>query len=145
MGKRLLRGRHSPGKVRGKEGFTLIEVMISLVITMTAFLAILAMVNTSFRSYGRGKRLTVATNLASQKLGDFKSMEVAAITGGSDTVTEGGTPYTRTWTVSDVDYDGDSVPDMTGDIVKVGVTVSWTQGGKDHQVRMATLTTGKPQ
>lgn len=143
----LLRTMAAAGPKGVKDGFTLIEVLMSMVITMTALLAILAMVNTSFRSYSRGKRLTEATNLAYQKLQDFKTVEVAAIADGTDVVTPANTQYTRTWTVSDVNLDADSdgVPDLQGDIVKVDLEVTWTHGGRDYRVSMATMTTGKPQ
>ena len=131
----------------GAGGFTLIEVIMSLVITMTAFLAILAMMNTSFRSYSRGKRLTEATNLAYEKLQDFKTLDVASISSGSDVVVPANTQYTRTWTVSEVSLDSnsDGVPDLQGDIVKIDLVVTWAHGGRDYRVSMATMTTGKPE
>lgn len=131
-----------------RKGFSLIEVMISMAIALTVTLAILGMFNHAYRIYAGNRRLTVATNLASRKFTEFKAMTVADIKGQtpkSETQVVKGIPYTLDWTADDVDVDGDSTPDLVGDLVKIRLEVKWTLADGDHRVSMATMTTGKPE
>jgi type II secretory pathway pseudopilin PulG len=128
----------------GGEGFTIVEVAVAMAIFLTVMLAVLAMFDSSHRLFARSRLLTKATNLATAKMADFRLTDLAAIVNGNDTVNTEGTAFSRTWNVSNVDVDGDGNPDFLGDIKKVDVVVSWTFNSDNHQVRMATVTTGKP-
>jgi prepilin-type N-terminal cleavage/methylation domain-containing protein len=146
MGQGLLAWKEAPRG--GGRGFSLIEVVISMAIGLTVTLAILGMFNHAYRIYAGNRRLTAATNLATGKLSDFKTMTVAAIKAESpksETRVVGGTQYTLDWTVDDVDVDGDSVLDLVGDLVRVKLDVIWTLPDGAHRVSMTTMTTGKPQ
>lgn len=150
MGERLLTWPGHGGKKSGERGFTLVEVMMSMVITMTVLLAILGMFNSSFRIFAQNKRLTSATNLAYSKTADFKALTIAQIGAQvpkNDTRTVGNVQYTRSWTVSNIDIDNppDGVDDLVGDIVKIDLTVAWVHGGQNYNISMSSLTTGRPQ
>lgn len=143
---RLLTGgaglRHREG------GFTLVEAVVSVGIALTVMLAVLTMFGTALRVFDSNRDLTVAANLANSKIADFRTKTVAELKAENpktDTVTMRGVQYVRSWTVSDIDVDGDSNPDMVDDIVKVDLDVDWTSGGRSRNVSMSTLTTGKPQ
>lgn len=129
---------------RGEEGFTIVEVAIAMAIFMTVMLAVLSMFDTSHRLFAKSRQMTKATNLATDKMADFRLTDLVAIVNGNDTVNAEGTTFTRTWTVSNVDVDGDTVPDFVGDLKKVDVLITWTFQNDSHQVRMETVTTGKP-
>lgn len=138
------------GSRRSREdgGFTLIEALISVGITMTVMLAILGMFTTALKVFDANRELTVGTNLANSKLADFKTMSIGAIKAQnpkSDTVESEGVQFSRTWTVADVDVDNDGDFDMVDDIVKIKLDVDWTYRGRPHTVSLTTLTTGKPQ
>jgi Tfp pilus assembly protein PilV len=151
MGRRVLgKGavRTRPWKLQGREGFSLLEAVIAMTITVIVMMAILGMFNQAYRLYAGSKRLTVATNLACSKLADFKAQTVDDIKAedpkDKDRVVDG-IPFALSWTVSDVDVDGDSTPDMVGNLVKISLDVSYTYRGQAHRVSMATMTTGKPE
>jgi len=143
MGESFLRSRPASGR----EGSSLLEVMVAMAITLTVMMAILGMFGHAYRLYAMNKRLTVATNLAYSKLTEFKAMTVGDIKAEDpkdETRTLEGILYTLDWEVSDIDVDGDSAPDMVGDLVKVNLDVNWDYRGSTHRVSMATLTSGKP-
>jgi len=149
VGERLLMLPPRPRIGRDETGFTLVEVMISMVITMTVLLAVLGMFNSSFRIFAQNKRLTSATNLAYSKMADFKTLTIAQILSQNpknDTRTVNDMQFTRAWVVSNIDVDDppDGVDDLVGDIVKIDLTVAWVHGGQNYNVAMSSLTTGKP-
>jgi len=97
--------------LRGRKGFTLVEIMIALVLFAVGMLAfagleVLAIRNTTY-SKDFGKANTYAQQLIEEKKGTSWSY----VTEGSDTP-EG--RFTRTWTVT-----------TDGDIKHLAVTVSW--------------------
>jgi len=148
MGQGVLTLRHLTGPGLDRRGFSLVEVLISMAITLTVTMAILGMFNHAYRLYARSQNLTVATNLATSKLADFRAMTVDVIKAQnpkSEARVVNGLQYTLNWSADDVDIDGDSVVDMVGDLVKISLDVSWTHADRAHSVSMATMTTGKPQ
>ena len=97
--------------LRGRKGFTLVEVMIALVLFAVGILAfggleVLAIRNTTYsKDYGK------ANTYAQQLIEEKKGISWSYVTEGSDTP-EG--RFTRTWTVT-----------TDGDIKHLAVTVSW--------------------
>ena len=94
-----------------KEGFTLIEVMIALVLFAIGLLAfagleIIALRNVTFsKDYGK------ANTFAQQKVEELKGTAWASVSAGSDTLEQ---RFTRSWTVA-----------TQGEIKNLKVTVSW--------------------
>lgn len=131
-----------------RKGFSLIEVVIAMGVTLTVTMAILGMFNNAYRLYSRSQKLTVATNLATRKFADFRAMTVDAIKAEnpkSENRVVSGVQYALDWTANDVDVDGDSSADLVGDLVKIQLEVKWTLSDGDHRISMTTMTTGKPE
>ena len=91
MAKRVLTG-HVGGTLPRESGFTMVEAMIAMGVTMTVLLALLGMFNSAFRVYDKGEDLTIATNLAMRKIGDFKHLQITDILSGTDCVDRVGGP-----------------------------------------------------
>ncbi|MDY7032896.1 MAG: prepilin-type N-terminal cleavage/methylation domain-containing protein [Thermodesulfobacteriota bacterium] len=106
-----------------REGFTLLEVLISMSVLSMGLLGVAAMSVYVSQGNAQARKVTAATVLAQSQLEAFKDMAYASITTGSDSnnpVDESGNAggiYTRTWTVTD------NVP--YANVKKVECTVSW--------------------
>jgi prepilin-type N-terminal cleavage/methylation domain-containing protein len=118
---------------RRRAGFTLIEILIALVITVLGLSAVAAMfvANASGTSYAR--HATEASVLAEDQLELMLNTPTALLGNGYDRVDEKGVVVTdggfqRTW---DVTWDGD--------IARITVTVTWTEGDGDRQIIIRTL------
>jgi prepilin-type N-terminal cleavage/methylation domain-containing protein len=131
-------------KLMGKNGFTLLEVMIALSILAVGLLSLEGMFVTSMGATSRGGRETQAVQLAQQKIEEFKTTKYDTIVSGGDGVKidslgknvadlpANGLPkiYTRTWTV---------VADANAQLKTVTVTVAWnatTSSDKGHQISL---------
>jgi prepilin-type N-terminal cleavage/methylation domain-containing protein len=239
MGQRILKSGGA-----SERGYTLVEVMVAMAITLMVMMANLTIFNTAQKNLAYARAMTNATNLATTKIDSFRTRVVSAkpcfesattptpaddlinpsfsgngspcstgainpdypglvnepfcspassrnpaydgsgplctspgvrnpnfvasetlnapcctsgcpadqvvVTGGSvvgaaqsETTTLDGVAFTINWTTSFVDVDNDKVCDMTTDVLKVKITVVWTQNGKDHTVTLTTFTNGK--
>ncbi len=120
----------------GQEGFTLLEVMISLAILAVGILGVVGMFSTSIGGNAQGRRMTEASALAQAKLTYLTNMEVyGSLANGSEAGlksdgTSGGI-YDRSWTIS--------TPVSTLKMKRITVKVAWTSKGYTHQVEMTTL------
>ena len=144
MGQRQL----SPGGCRAtaQQGFTIIEIMTAMVVTITVMLANLYLFNIAHGNLSQSRALTAATNLAAGKVAEFRGMTIAQIKAAAPESTPtrlDGIDFTRTWVVTDVDLNSDGTAEMVGDVVKIRLDVSWDQSNKVHHVAIATFTTGK--
>lgn len=104
-------------------GFTMIEVMISVLITAIAALGFIAMYMTETQAGAFTRHSTEASILATDKLEVLRGLEVVA--SGNDTVNAQGNAagmYTRKWTVT-------PVTDATGNTLymNVLVQVGWNE------------------
>ena len=96
-----IRPHRSP---RAREGFTLIETIIALVILTIGILAVATLSSTSIWQVRRGQDLTNAALAAQQVMEQITDTPFDSVVVGShsDTVTVGTIPYTVVWTVADV-------------------------------------------
>jgi len=154
-------------------GFTLIETMIAMSISIVVLLANLFLFSTAQKNLALSRSVTNATNLATSTFAALKGRSLTQIRATTDNVASGltlgthrddpnvppvepaatvdlekrqvldGTTFSRTWRVSNVDIDGDGAPELVGDLVKISLVVTWTLSHKSHQVAMATFTTGQ--
>jgi prepilin-type N-terminal cleavage/methylation domain-containing protein len=132
--RRILSRRRGHSRA-AQRGFTFIEVMIALSISVVVLLANIYLFNTAHRDLALARSITEATNLATSKIADFRAMTIAQINAASPTVSGGANPlgirqgsdtlcpdcpdsacsssdcspaairYTRTWVVSAIDLE----------------------------------------
>lgn len=148
---------------RPEQGFSLVEVMVTLVVLSIGILGHVSFQKIVHRDTGLSGTRNVASNMAAEKLEDLRAFSVLKTTAGSfayediatnaggslanGTVTVGNADLTRSWTVTDYYYDSDlsapttSVP--TGsplpDFKAVTVTISWQD--VDGQAQSVIVTT----
>jgi len=112
-------------RTRNQKGFTLLEVMISMIILSVALLALAGLQIISIRGNAFGGTMTEAITLAKDKIEDLKRDDWSNVASDNDTQVVRGINYARNWQVQTV-----------GQTKEVTVTVSWDNG--NHQVILAT-------
>jgi prepilin-type N-terminal cleavage/methylation domain-containing protein len=112
-------------RVKDQKGFTLLEVLISIVILSVALLAIAGLQIISIRGNSFGGTMTEAVTLARDKIEDLKRDDWANVNTDYDLQVVRGINYARNWAVQ-----------LVGQTKEVTVTVSWDNG--NHQVSLAT-------
>jgi len=103
------------------KGFTLLEVLITLVILSVALLGLAGLMATTVRNNAYGETITEATTMAQDKLEEFKATlwtNLLPTTSGPRTdqrTSSTGINFTRAWTIV-----------ANGSIKTITITVSWT-------------------
>ena len=93
-----------------EQGFTLVEVMIALSISIVVLLANIYLLNTAHKDLARARSITAATNLATSKIADFRAQVMDAspcFTANTTTANLGLVNY---------GFTGNGSPCTTGDI-----------------------------
>jgi type IV pilus assembly protein PilV len=120
--------------VKSKEGFTLIEIMIALVVLSIGLIALAGLQISAMRGNTLSKRMTTAVSIANARIEQIKNMPYANIQSESSTqVTESNMTFTRQVTVSN------DIP--VANTKTVNVTVTWKNGAKSHTVPISTVIT----
>jgi type IV pilus assembly protein PilV len=114
-------------RLKNQKGFTLMEVMISVIILSVALLALAGLQIISIRGNSFGGTMTEAITLARDRIEDLKADDWDNVVAGTDTQVVRGISYARNWTVVQ----------GVGNTRVVNVTVSWDNG--NHQISMATI------
>lgn len=111
------------------KGFTLIEILISLVVLSISLLALAGLMVTTTRNTSFGGHMTEAATFAQDKLEQFRAMGWEHITPDSTDVATGSTGinYSRNWTVVE-----------NGTLKTVTVTVNWTDQ-TNHTVTLVSV------
>jgi type IV pilus assembly protein PilV len=110
-----------------QRGFTLVEVMVTVVILVLGLTALALFFGGTARCAAHTERLAAATELAQAKIEGLLQQTYTTMASGNDTVG----PYRRTWTVSN------SVASAA-----IAVTLQWTElGGHRRSVTVKTLRT----
>jgi prepilin-type N-terminal cleavage/methylation domain-containing protein len=112
-------------RMNNQRGFTLLEVLISIIILSVALLALAGLQIISIRGNAFGGTMTEAITLARDKIEDLKRDDWNNVAAGNDAQTVRGISYARNWAVQ-----------TAGQTKEVTVTVSWDNG--NHQVSLAT-------
>jgi len=73
MGQHILTSRSAR-----ERGYSLVEIMVAMVITITVMLATLAIFNASQRNFAAARAITNATNLGTTLIDDFKTRVISA-------------------------------------------------------------------
>lgn len=123
--------------LRWKEGFTMLEVLIALIILTVGLLGLAAMQITFLRGNSFSIKMTEATSIARNKMEDFNNTPFENITSGNEAgpiVGSTGTQYNRNWVVVDIDNDDDGNIDWK----VVDVTTRWSNPNL-HSVSLSTV------
>lgn len=115
-----------------QRGFSLIEVMVSLLILAIGIVAGLGMTQAGQNGLEAGRRISHATGLAQAMMEEEVSISYAELLGGNLEGEDAVDGFRRTWTVS---------PDRPGaHWLTIQITVEWKdRTGRSHQVRLVTL------
>ena len=115
----------------GNRGFTLIEVLITVFLLVTAILGVISTTVIVIKSNSLSKEMTTATTLAKDKMEGIKNSAATAagydaLAGGSETGLE--TIYTRTWTLT-----------PAAGMKTIEVKVEWNWQSAPHNVILKTI------
>ncbi len=146
---RRVSGRVERGVERGDDGFTLIEVVVSLVIFAILASAAIAMVLTALQVGRSNRARVVAAQLASRQIEEVRGMRTQDIPTGVTTlpnVTTSGTTFHISQNADYVNSNGtanacDSPSGASLGYKQVSVTVTWNGMGSVKPVRDDTLKT----
>ena len=132
MGTRPDRRRaRRPRRARGQRGFTLLELLITMAVTVIGLLGLMAMYVATAKGNESTARSSAAVTVAQETLEELRSMSMVNLVGrfgqtdlpihaNLNTVAgRDGTTYNRHVDVTEVD-------DISRDLVKLRVEVSWT-------------------
>ncbi len=117
-------------KFKKSMGFTLIEVLISLVILSLSLLALAGLMVITTKNNSFGNYLTEAVTLAQDKLEELRAINWNNIVSGADTK-KGATQidFNRSWNVS-----------TNGSIKTIEITVDWNDK-TNHSIRLLSVVT----
>ena len=114
------------------EGFTLIELMITLVVLSLGLLALAGLQVSAIKANAVSKRMTVATAVADATIEQLKDTPYAnVISEAATAVTAGAMTFTRQVTVT--------ANSPTANTKTIQVVVSWTQGTRTYTVPLTTI------
>jgi type IV pilus assembly protein PilV len=115
-----------------EEGFTLIEIMITLVVMSIGLTALAAVQISAIRGNAFSKRMTTAVSIADEKIEQLKNSVYANILSESSIqITQSNMNFTRQVTVKD--------NDLLPNTKTIIVTVDWSEGSKSHSVPVTTI------
>jgi type IV pilus modification protein PilV len=125
--------RRRPIERRGEAGFTLVEVLVSLIILTIGLAGILGLALSGSNAAGYARHATEASVVAQDKLESLRVQPAATLTSGADIVdgkafVNVNGLYTRTWTVS-----------WNGTLANLVVATTWKDGGSDHTITYRTM------
>jgi Tfp pilus assembly protein PilE len=118
----LEKARRAINTIKASNGFTLMEALLAVF-----FLGLLATAVSTVYSSGlqsldeQADRMLLDSRLRS-RMERLVGAEFSSLSDGSEVVTVRGRNYTLTWTVVNVDLDGDATPESTAKQVTVSVT-----------------------
>lgn len=124
-------GAAVPTGTSGQAGFSLIEILVSAVVTLLLATSAFYFLHSQNGVGTQGNDLMKGVNLGKLKLDSLKVSAYEDLTSGSDTVSE---RYIRAWHVSPVN---DSLGLPTGR-KEIGITIQWPLTAV-HSVTLATL------
>ena len=108
-------------------GFSLTEVLISLVVLSVGLLSVGQLMVTSVTTTAYGNHFTQATALAQAKMEEFRSSRPVAGVGSDQVMALNGTRYTRTWSIV-----------ANGEMKFITVVVDWVEK-TNHSIQLSTI------
>jgi type IV pilus assembly protein PilV len=122
----------SKSQVSTEDGFTLIELMITLVILSMGLVALAGLQVSAIKGNTFSKRMTAAVSIANQKLEQIKDTAYANILSESSTqITQSNMTFIRQVTVTN--------NSPMANTKTVNVTVTWSDGSDSHSVPITTV------
>jgi prepilin-type N-terminal cleavage/methylation domain-containing protein len=118
---------------RASGGFTILEVLVSMAVLAIGLIGVVAMQRTSMRASGYSRHATEAAVLGEDKLEQLRTVDIAFVGAGSETVDALGQVsstglFTRSWTI-----------EWESDLATLEVTVAWGEDDGAHQVSFRTV------
>jgi prepilin-type N-terminal cleavage/methylation domain-containing protein len=118
-----------------RNGFSLIEILIALVILSVTSLALAGLMVQTTKNTSSGGRMTEAATFAQDKLEELKATPWADMTSGSDRMSLNGMDYARTWTV----VPNEVAPPFPEPTLKtITITVNWNDK-TNHSIRFLSV------
>lgn len=125
--------------LKKKEGFTLVEFLIAIVILSVGLLALINLQITSIQSNHDSKEMTRATFLAEQEMEVLKNTPYGTLSIGTtqdpnnpmNGLGHSGGIFNRSWTIQN--YNGSNL------MKEITVNVSWTLRGRSHNATYQTV------
>lgn len=102
--------------LKNSAGVSLIEVLVAIAIFAIGISAVAVLQYKTVSGNTRGRMITDATTLGEREMERLMELTYATLTSGSDNTTA---PYTVTWTVTEVDLDGDATNETKQVDIKV--------------------------
>lgn len=117
--------------IRSEQGFTLIEVMISLVIFLVGFLGMAGLFSVVAQTNREASNRTRADQVLYEKIEQLVSTPYAAISSGADQDTVGQVVFHREWTVT---------PNSPiARVMTIDLEAMWVERGDTFRVQQATI------
>ena len=113
--------------MKSSRGFSLIEVLISLVVLSVGLLSVGQLMLTSLTTAAYGNHYTQATALAQAKMEEFRASRPVAGTGSDQVMGVNGTRYMRTWSIV-----------ANGEMRFITVAVDWIEK-TSHSIQLSTI------
>ena len=113
--------------VPNADGFTLLEVMVALLIIATSFIVLLHSRNQSVIAADYARHMTIATLLATEKMGEMEQTELSATGEDSGIFGEDYPEFVWRTVISDTAYE---------QVWEVRVEVSWGEGEGRRNVEL---------
>jgi prepilin-type N-terminal cleavage/methylation domain-containing protein len=110
---------------RSERGFTMVEVMVSLLLTAVAAMGILGVYLAQTRASGYSRHTSEAVILAQDKFEQLRTQAAATTSGSDANINERGVAtglFTRGWTVA-----------LNAGYADIVVTVTWSEDGVPRQ------------
>ncbi|MFW6282878.1 MAG: type IV pilus modification PilV family protein [Minisyncoccales bacterium] len=134
-------------KIKIRNSFSLLEVMIAVFVLMFGLLAVLQVFPVGMDMRAKAKRQTIASHLAQEKLEEIKNSTYSNIEAGTTTeeygVIDDFESYKRVTAVKYNYLEGSKLKKATTDegLKKVNVIVYWEKalGGKEESFKLTTL------
>jgi len=106
---------------KSEGGFTLIEVLLSVVVLSLSAAAIADVYTAGLESLDARVVQGQLDSAMSSRMERLLASKYGSLAGGSESITVEGVTYTITWTVDPVDLDGDSIPEIGAKKVTVRI------------------------
>ena len=116
------------GFIKSKRGFTLLELLLTLLLITSSFVALSAAVSSGLFASADNESILVATRLTQEKMEELKNKRYASVAAEAKAAVTGFSAFQRDVTVS--------VPQS--DLKQVTVTVYWTMKGDELSTNLVT-------